>query len=132
MIACQTPTTGPDDIASATAGHAGSIEDLRTCSEASSGTTIEGDGPRGMGAADAALVIYESMYGNTHRIADGIATGMPDEGVTAEGVTVAKPRPSIWRAPTSSWCAARPTCTACRGRASERLPRPKRRSPTTI
>jgi Flavodoxin domain len=35
-----------------------------------------------------ALVIYESMYGNTHLIAHAIAAGLADEGVEAEASAV--------------------------------------------
>jgi len=40
-----------------------------------------------------ALVIYESMYGNTHLIADAIAAGLADEGIEAAADAVDQATP---------------------------------------
>jgi hypothetical protein len=40
-----------------------------------------------------ALVIYESMYGNTHMVADAIVRGLADEGTDAVAISVAAATP---------------------------------------
>ena len=55
-----------------------------------------------------ALVVYESMYGNTHAVADAMAEGLGD-GVECVPPTRGRACPPT---STSSSSAARPTCTA--------------------
>nr|WP_144298544.1 flavodoxin domain-containing protein [Streptomyces sp. TLI_235] len=63
-----------------------------------------------------ALIVYESMYGNTRRIAEAIAEGVhaaaPDSQVSC--LPVAEATADATRLRTCSWSAARPTCTGCR------------------
>src|SRR5438309_9375078 len=59
-----------------------------------------------------ALVVYESMFGNTHLIADNIADGLRSDFE----VTLAPAAEATWdlvAAPTCWWPARRPTCTGC-------------------
>jgi len=59
-----------------------------------------------------ALVVYESMYGNTREIASNIADGLrADFDVTL--VSVAEATRNSSPEPTSWWPASRPTCTGC-------------------
>ena len=66
-----------------------------------------------------AVVVYESMYGNTHLVADAIAGGIRD--ITGDEVVVAPVDQAdaelLVGTPSSSSSAARPMSTACRVRA---------------
>ena len=57
------------------------------------------------------LVVYESVYGNTHAIADAIADGARTRGADV----VVKPVSTPWQPTWERICwpsAGRPTCTA--------------------
>jgi flavodoxin len=59
-----------------------------------------------------ALVVYESMYGNTHIVANCIAEGLRDKACDVTVMPVNRPQPKWALAPISSSWAARPICTA--------------------
>jgi flavodoxin len=59
-----------------------------------------------------AIVVYESMYGNTHLVADGIADGLRDVAIDVVVVPVAGATDSVLRDADPWSSAGRPTSTA--------------------
>ena len=58
-----------------------------------------------------ALIVYESLYGNTDIIANSIAEGLRDKACDVHIVPVTRAT-AEWPATPVSASAARPTCTA--------------------
>jgi hypothetical protein len=65
-----------------------------------------------------ALVVYESMFGNTHTVAQHIAEGIEAASSRRRSSPSTTRRPSSSRRPISSSSAARPTSTGCRAKPS--------------
>ena len=63
-----------------------------------------------------ALVVYESMYGNTRAVAGDIADGLRADYEVTVRAGGRGHRRSCSPGPISWWPAARPTCTGCRAR----------------
>ena len=57
-----------------------------------------------------AVIVYESMYGNTHRVAEAIGAGLGTE-FEVSVVPVAEVGPAVSTVRTWSWWAVRRTCT---------------------
>jgi len=58
-----------------------------------------------------AMIVYESMFGNTRVIADAIAKGLEPVGIVVV-VPVPRQAASCWSTPTCLWLAGLPTFTA--------------------